>query len=140
MAEGNPGVTLDTLHDDLTAGFAGLKGEVRDLKATLVAGFRGLPGREASEKMIRLLREANRIQEERSTQLDLRIREQHLETQQVLHAIVEGQRVLVEGQRLLVAGRLFDLTQGYGVAILIAAGGNAVGVLVALGLPRRAAG
>ena len=102
MAEGNPGVTLDTLHDDLTAGFAGLKGEVRDLKATLIAGFRSLPGREASEEMIRLLREANRIQEERSTQLDLRVREQHLETQQVLHAIVEGQRVLVEGQRLLV--------------------------------------
>ena len=106
MAEGNPGVTLDTLHDDLTAGFADLKAEVRtgfgDLKATLIAGFRSLPGREASEEMIRLLREANRIQEERSTQLDLRIREQHLETQQVLHATVEGQRLLVEGQRLLV--------------------------------------
>ena len=29
MAEGNPGVTLDTLHDDLTAGFAGLKAEMR---------------------------------------------------------------------------------------------------------------
>ena len=105
MAEGNPGVTLDTLHDDLTAGFADLKGEVRtgfgDLKATLVAGFRSLPGREASAEMIRLLREANRIQEERSTQLDLRIREQHLETQQVLHATVEGLRLLVEGQRSL---------------------------------------
>jgi MFS family permease len=36
----------------------------------------------------------------------------------------------------IAAGRLFDLTQGYGVAILIAAGGNAVGALVALGLPR----
>jgi hypothetical protein len=35
------------------------------------------------------------------------------------------------------AGRLFDLTQGYGTAILIAAGGNAVGILVALGLPRQ---
>ena len=109
MAEGNPGVTLDTLHDDLTAGFAGLKAEMRtafgDLKTTLVAGFRSLPGREASEEMIRLLREANRLQEERSTQLDLRVREQHLETQQVLHAIVEAQRLLVEGQRLLVEGQ-----------------------------------
>jgi OFA family oxalate/formate antiporter-like MFS transporter len=37
----------------------------------------------------------------------------------------------------IVAGRLFDLTQGYGVAVLIAAGGNALGVLVALGLPRQ---
>jgi len=36
----------------------------------------------------------------------------------------------------ITAGRLFDLTQGYGVAILIAAGGNALGILVALGLPR----
>jgi hypothetical protein len=33
------------------------------------------------------------------------------------------------------AGRLFDLTQGYGVAIIIAACGNALGMLVALGLP-----
>lgn len=117
MTEGNPDVTLNTLHDDLTAGFADLKGELHDLtgelrdlrgemragfgdlKVTLVAGFQSLPGREASGEMIRLLREGNRIQEERFTQLDLRIREQHLETQQVLHAIVEGQRLLVEAQR-----------------------------------------
>jgi hypothetical protein len=31
---------------------------------------------------------------------------------------------------------LFDLTQGYRAAIMIAAGGNALGLLVALGLPR----
>jgi hypothetical protein len=37
----------------------------------------------------------------------------------------------------IVAGRLFDLTQGYGVAIIIAACGNALGILVALGLPRQ---
>ncbi|HYB69342.1 MAG TPA: hypothetical protein VEH80_01655, partial [Candidatus Bathyarchaeia archaeon] len=37
----------------------------------------------------------------------------------------------------IVAGRLFDLTHGYGAAVLIAAGGNALGVLVALGLPRQ---
>jgi hypothetical protein len=37
----------------------------------------------------------------------------------------------------VVAGRLFDLTQGYGAAVLIAAGGNAVGILISLGLPRR---
>ena len=36
----------------------------------------------------------------------------------------------------IVAGRLFDVTQSYGAAILIAAGGNALGILVALGLPR----
>ena len=79
MAEGNPDVTLDTLHGDLTAGFAGvkaefgdlkdemragfvdLKGEIRDLKATMIKGFAGLPTRESSEEMIRLLRENNRI-------------------------------------------------------------------------------
>jgi OFA family oxalate/formate antiporter-like MFS transporter len=37
----------------------------------------------------------------------------------------------------VIAGRLFDLTQGYGTAVLIAAAGNALGVLVSLGLPRR---
>ena len=37
----------------------------------------------------------------------------------------------------IVAGRLFDLTHGYGVAVLIAGGSNALGIVVALGLPRR---
>jgi hypothetical protein len=37
----------------------------------------------------------------------------------------------------VIAGRLFDLTQGYGVAVLIAAGATALGILVSLGLPRR---
>jgi MFS family permease len=37
----------------------------------------------------------------------------------------------------VVAGRLFDLTQGYGTAVLIAAAGNAVGIVLALGLPRQ---
>jgi MFS transporter, OFA family, oxalate/formate antiporter len=35
----------------------------------------------------------------------------------------------------IVAGRLFDLTQSYGTAILIAGGGNVLGIVVALGLP-----
>jgi len=124
MAETNPdAVTLSTLHDDLgqgfaevRAGFADLRTEMRagftdlrtemragftDLKTTLVVGFHSLPTRESSEEMVRLLREGNRLQEERFTQLDLRIREQHLETQQVLHAVVDGQRVLLEGQQSL---------------------------------------
>jgi OFA family oxalate/formate antiporter-like MFS transporter len=37
----------------------------------------------------------------------------------------------------IVAGRLFDLTQSYGVAVMIAAAANALGVVVALGLPRQ---
>ena len=100
-----PDVTLSTLHDDL----AELRGEMRsgfgDLKAALVTGFRSLPGRELTEEMVRLLRESNRLQKERFTQLDVRIREQHLESQQMLHAILENQRLLVEGQRALVDGQ-----------------------------------
>ena len=128
MAEHHPqDVTLSTLHEDLTAGFAemrtgfedlkgemrsgfaDLKGEMRsgfaDVKTTLIAGFRNLSSRESSEEMVRLLREGNRVQEERFTQFDLRSREQHLEVQQTLHATVEGQRLLVEGQRSLVEGQ-----------------------------------
>jgi OFA family oxalate/formate antiporter-like MFS transporter len=36
----------------------------------------------------------------------------------------------------IIAGRLFDLTHGYGTAVLIAGAGNALGIFVALGLPR----
>jgi len=36
----------------------------------------------------------------------------------------------------IAAGHLYDLTQGYGAAVLIAGAGNAVGIVVALGLPR----
>jgi len=65
MAEtGHHEVTLTTLHQDLTAGFGGMR-EMRvemraglaDLKVTLIAGFAGLPSRESSEEMVRLLRE-----------------------------------------------------------------------------------
>ena len=112
MVEGNPNVTLHTLHDDLTSGFA-------DLKITIVAGFRSLPSREAADEMIRLLRESNRLQEERLTSLDIRIREQHLETHPALqsiariqrdlvetqHDLVDGQRALVDGQQALVDGQ-----------------------------------
>ena len=104
MAEQNPDdVTLHTLHDDLTAGFAEMHSGFADLKTTMIAGFRSLPTRESSEEMVRLLREANRLNETRFAQLDVRIREQHFETQQVLHALAEGQRMLVEGQRSLSA-------------------------------------
>ena len=37
----------------------------------------------------------------------------------------------------VIAGRLFDLTQGYGTAVIIAAGANLLGVVVAAGLPRQ---
>lgn len=106
-------ITLSTLHEDLREGFA-------DLKVTLAAGFRSLPTREDSQEMVRLLREGNRLQEERLTQLDLRIREQHLELQNVLRALAEGQRALIEGQRALhediraLIARLDALIKGRG--------------------------
>ncbi len=37
----------------------------------------------------------------------------------------------------IAAGRLFDLTQGYAAAVLIAGACNALGLVFALGLPRR---
>jgi len=37
----------------------------------------------------------------------------------------------------IAAGRLFDVTQSYRTAVLIAAGSNALGFLIALGLPRQ---
>lgn len=98
-------ITLRTVHEDLTGGFTDLKGEMRsgfaDLKVTIVTGLRNLPTREQTDEMIRLLRESNRLQEERFTQLDARIREQHLEVMQVLRALAEGQRALMESQRAM---------------------------------------
>ena len=98
---------------EMRAGFA-------DLKATLVAGFRSLPSRESSEEMVRLLREGNRLQEARFAQLDVRIREQHLEVQQVLRALAEGQLLLTGEVRSLSAdikaliARLDALIKGRG--------------------------
>jgi OFA family oxalate/formate antiporter-like MFS transporter len=37
----------------------------------------------------------------------------------------------------IAAGRLFDVTHSYRTAVLISAGSNALGILIALGLPRR---
>jgi OFA family oxalate/formate antiporter-like MFS transporter len=36
-----------------------------------------------------------------------------------------------------LAGHLYDVTRGYGTAVLIAAGGNVLGIVLALGLPRQ---
>ena len=75
----NP-VTLNTLHEDLGSlrqdiegvreDIGGMHEDLRtemrtgfsDLKATLIAGFRGMPSRESSDEMVRLLRESNRLQ------------------------------------------------------------------------------
>ncbi len=122
MAEGDPDVTLNTLHGDL----ADLKGEMRagfaDLKATMIKGFSSLPTRESSEEMIRLLRENNRIQESRLVEihddvkgieaqiaradaraaaLSVEIREQHARLDTILTSLAESQRdLVVEGREL----------------------------------------
>src|SRR5436190_24330022 len=84
MAEGDPEVTLDTLHGEVRElrgevrelrgevreGFAGVTGEIRDLKVTMIKGFAGMPTRESSEEMIRLLRENNRMHEARLAEVD----------------------------------------------------------------------
>src|SRR5574337_495621 len=112
MPEGDAGeITLGTLHEDLTRGFGEMRSGFADLKTTMITGFRSLPSREWGDEVLRLLREGNRLNEQRSAQLDLRIREQHFETQQVLHAVVEGQRQLLESQRQLVDG-LRQLVEG----------------------------
>jgi hypothetical protein len=96
---------MGEMRTEMRAGFADLKTTMtegfRDLKATMIQGFAGLPTRESSEEMVRLLRENNRLQETRFTQLDVALRAQHLETQQTLHALAEGQRTLVDEHRLL---------------------------------------
>ena len=101
------------LKGEVRGGFTDLKAGIADLKVTLVSGFRNMPTREDSQEMIRLLRENNRIHEERFTQLDLRIREQHLEIQQILRAAAEGQSILHEDIRALIA-RIDALIKGRG--------------------------
>lgn len=97
--------TLDTLHADLTSGFAALGNETytgsADLTGEMRTGFADLRSGIADLREELLLREGNRLHEERFTQLDLRMREQHLEIQQVLHAVVERQRALADEVRRL---------------------------------------
>jgi hypothetical protein len=116
MAEGTPDVTLGTLHDDLTdlkgemgglkAEMGGLRADVRalftDLRATVIAGFANMPTRDQSDEMLRIVRENNRIHEERLARLDATVRTQHLETQQALHALADAQRGLSESQQRLI--------------------------------------
>ena len=99
MTERNPDeVTLNTLHDDLTRGFAEMRSGFSDLKTMLIAGFRGLPTRESSEELVRLLGERNR-------QLELHIRDQHPEIQPIRHALAAGRRRLAEDLRQLIEAR-----------------------------------
>jgi hypothetical protein len=85
MPERDPDdVTLNTLHDDLTA------------------AFRSLASRESAEEMVRLLREHNR-------QLEVHIRDEHPATQAIRRANAEAKRRLGEAlRRLLESQRRMD--------------------------------
>ena len=75
--EGNSGVTLTTLHGDVTglrADIRGLHGELAGLRATVSAVFGGMPTHEQSDEMLRLLRENNRSQEAGLARLHSEIR------------------------------------------------------------------
>lgn len=91
MDDAPTAVTLDTLHRDLF-----------ELKSVLVTGLQAFPP-EWPREVVRLLREGNRLNEERAAKLDVTIREQALETHTILRALADGQRQLVDGQRNLFA-------------------------------------
>jgi hypothetical protein len=105
MAEkGQHDVTLDTLHQDLGELRQELKQDLGELKGLLASGLRAFPSQWPGE-VLRLLREGNRLNEERFAQLDVAWREQAVETQTTLRAIAETLRVIAESQRLLVDGQ-----------------------------------
>ena len=102
---GRPEVTLHTLHQDL--------GEV---KVLLTTGLRAFPpdspgemlrtlheNTKLSRESNHLLRENNRLSEERFARLDGTLRNQAIETHTILRALAEGQRQLAEGLRQLSA-------------------------------------
>jgi|ERR1051326_932182 hypothetical protein len=110
MTPDEPEITLGTLHGDLGA----MRGDIADLKTTMIKGFAGMPTRAQSDEMLRVLREGNRRTDERLAELDVRgreqhleldrrIREQHLETQQALRALTESQHTLSTDVTRLIA-------------------------------------
>ncbi|MGH7320611.1 MAG: hypothetical protein ACRELA_13420 [Candidatus Rokuibacteriota bacterium] len=93
-------VTLHTLHEDLGE----LRSDLRELKTVVASGLRAFSPEWAGD-VVRLLRETNRLNEERFAQLDVALREQALETHTILRALAEGHRQLVDEQRQLVLGQ-----------------------------------
>jgi hypothetical protein len=126
MVEGDG--TLSDVRGEVRA----LRGDIADLKASVMAGFAGAPTRAQSDEMLRLLRENNRLQEGRFAELggvlreqhaELRdwfreehaklhewLREQHLENQQMLHGLSESQQSMTDGQQSL-AERMQSLAE-----------------------------
>jgi hypothetical protein len=92
--------TLQALHHELGE----LRQEVGEVKALIARGLKTFPPEWPSE-VLRLLREANRLSEERFAQLDVAIREHALETHTILRALAESQRHVVDGQRQVIDGQ-----------------------------------
>ncbi|MBI1962440.1 MAG: hypothetical protein HYS37_03610 [Candidatus Rokubacteria bacterium] len=96
--DGRPEVTLHTLHQDLGE----VKGEVREVKVLVATGLRAFRPDWPAE-MLRVLRENNRLGEERFARLDTTLREQAIETHTALRAVAEGQRRASADLRALIA-------------------------------------
>jgi hypothetical protein len=106
--DGQPEVTLHTLHQDLgevtqdlaevKSDLREVKSDVREVKVLVATGLRAFRPDWPAE-MLRVLRENNRLGKERFARLDVTLREQAIETHTALRAVAEGQRQLVEHQR-----------------------------------------
>ena len=99
--DGRSEVTLHTLHQDLgevKSDLREVKSDLREVKVLVATGLRAFRPDWPAE-MLRVLRENNRLGEERFARLDATLREQAIETHTALRAVAEGQRQLVENQR-----------------------------------------
>ena len=94
---------LKTEMGGLKTEMGGLRGDVRDLKATVIAGFARLPTREQHDELVGYVREANRSQDAGFAELRSDLRAMHVESRELLRALVDGQRILIEVNRTLSA-------------------------------------
>jgi hypothetical protein len=81
-----------------------MKTDMREVKVLVASGLRAFPADWPGE-VVRLLRENNRLTEGRFAQLDVTLREQALETNTVMRAVVAELRALVTRIDALIRGR-----------------------------------
>ena len=103
--DGRSEVTLHTLHQDLgevKSDLREVKSDLREVKVLVATGLRAFRPDWPAE-MLRVLRENNRLGEERFARLDVTLREQAIETHTALRAVAEGQRQTSVDLRALIA-------------------------------------
>jgi chromosome segregation ATPase len=81
-----------------------MKTDMREVKVLVASGVRAFPADWPGE-VVRLLRENNRLTEGRFAQLDVTLREQALETNSVMRAVVAELRALITRIDALIRGR-----------------------------------